>query len=167
MKRLVAIWVGVFVTLLWSSSYILNKVVFEEGITPITLAGLRYSIAVLVMYAISIVLRSRQKKVNKQKEINTITSKLTMKHYFLLGITGYVMAQGLQYAGQFFISPTQTRNFESGSLIGIGFVLLSSVGYTINLRATRYYISNNLAQVKELVLRPMFIGAVFMVFLDY
>ncbi|MCM3701455.1 DMT family transporter [Paenibacillus macerans] len=52
--------------------------------------------------------------------------------------------------------------FESGSLIGIGLVLLSSVGYTINLGATRHFISNNLAETKDLVLRPMFIGAVFM-----
>lgn len=104
------------------------------------------------------------------------------------------MAQGFQYAGLFYISPTQTSmmlsireiknrgifvgilgvmvgtflyyypwSFESGSLIGIGLVVLSSVGYTINLSATRYFVSNELAQVKDLVLRPMLIGAIFMV----
>ncbi|MGZ7443471.1 DMT family transporter [Paenibacillus sp. TH7-28] len=206
MNRLVAVWVGVFVTFLWSSSYILNKVAFEEGISTLMLAGLRYSIAVLVMYLISTAVRLRQRTIHKNNRIDGATSKLKMKHYLLLGITGYVMAQGLQYAGQFFISPTQTSmmlsignnllvilldilwlravkshgilvgifgitmgivmyyypwEFEFGSLIGIGFVLLSSVGYTINLGATRHFMSNNLAETKDLVLRPMFIGAVF------
>lgn len=207
MKRFAAIWVGIFVTFLWSSSYILNKLAFEEGISPVTLAGLRYTIAVCVMYIFSVILRARHKKVEKQSQVTATTSKLKWKHYVLLGITGYVMAQGLQYVGQFFISPTQTSmmlsignnllvvlldilwlrevknrgvlggifgltlaillyyypwDFNSGSLIGIGFVLLSSVGYTINLGATRYFISKNLAQVKDLILRPMLIGAVFM-----
>lgn len=205
MNRMAAMGVGVFVTFLWSTSYILNKLAFQEGISPFMLAGLRYSVAVFVMYVLSHIVLLSRGSVPKDK---AATSKLKVRHYIFLGMAGYVMAQGLQYAGQYFISPTQTSmmlsignnlfvilldalwlreaksrgvlvgilgitistilyyfpwNFETGSLIGIGFVLLSSLGYTINLGATRYYISNNHAQVKDLVLRPMFIGAIFMV----
>jgi drug/metabolite transporter (DMT)-like permease len=210
MSRTVAVWIGVFVTFLWSSSYILNKLAFNEGISPIMLAGLRYSIAVIAIFILSYFLQRRK---NRREQHSTVTkvpeTKLKMWHYILLGITGYLMAQGLQYAGQYFISPTQTSmmlsignnlfiilldiiwlrevksrgifigvfglivgiilyyypwHFETGALIGIGLVLLSSIGYSINLMANRYFISNGMAQAKHLVLRPMLIGALFMVF---
>lgn len=69
------------------------------------LAGLRYTIAVLVLVLISYFWNKRRRST--QSESATAT-RLSMKQYLLLGITGYLMAQGLQYAGQFFISPTQT-----------------------------------------------------------
>lgn len=42
MPRWIAVCPALFVTLLWSTSYILNKWAFAEGIGPVTLAGLRH-----------------------------------------------------------------------------------------------------------------------------
>ncbi|CAI6048533.1 hypothetical protein PAECIP112173_01297 [Paenibacillus sp. JJ-100] len=213
MSRAVAIWIGVFVTFLWSSSYILNKLAFDEGISPFMLAGLRYAIAVIVIFLLSFFLqRSKKRRDQHYTATKGPDTKLKMPHFILLGITGYLMAQGLQYAGQYFISPTQTSmmlsignnlfiilldilwlrevksrgifigvfglivgitlyyypwNFETGALIGIGLVLLSSIGYSIHLMANRYFISHSMAQAKHLVLRPMLIGAFFMVFIGF
>lgn len=46
----------VLVTVLWSSSYILNQWAFAEGIRSLTLAGLRYCLAVLCMLALGLAL---------------------------------------------------------------------------------------------------------------
>lgn len=193
-KRLLAIMVGIFVTLLWSSSYFVNKVAFEEGVGPITLAGMRYTVAALVLVLLST-------KRNKNKSLE----RLSIKQTILLGLTGYMMGQGLQYAGQFYLSPTQTSlllNIGNTTLVaivasiaikerlklvtwvgmfgvmvgagsyyypwdlgredilGIIFVLLSSLGYAIHLTWTRHLLKDQQRSPKELVMKPMMIGAV-------
>jgi drug/metabolite transporter (DMT)-like permease len=52
--RFFAVLAAILVTLLWSSSYFLNVVAFNEGISPMTLAGLRYTIAAVVLFTISV-----------------------------------------------------------------------------------------------------------------
>jgi drug/metabolite transporter (DMT)-like permease len=109
MIRPLALLAAVFVTVLWSSSYILNKYAFAEGIGPFTLAGMRYSAAVFTLWAI---VRLRERRNNKAASESAAApdadKRLGWKHYLILGLTGFLLAQGLQYAGQYFVTPTQT-----------------------------------------------------------
>ena len=98
MKRK-ALLAAIVTTLLWSGSYILNKLAFQGDVGPLTLSGLRYLIASLVL----LILTSQQ----KTKEIQPLPPWLMI----LLGILGYAMAQGLQYVGQTFLNPTQSSLF--------------------------------------------------------
>lgn len=43
---------AVVTTLLWSGSYILNKLAFQGGIGPLTLSGLRYLLASLFLFCL-------------------------------------------------------------------------------------------------------------------
>ncbi len=100
MKKQLAILGAVLVTLLWSTSYFINKIAFGLQIGPLMLAGIRYFLAgffTLISF----------KFTNKNKQTNSVT-KLSFIQLLLLGVTGFAMAQGLQYAGQKFLIPTQT-----------------------------------------------------------
>jgi drug/metabolite transporter (DMT)-like permease len=88
-------------TLLWSGSYILNKFAFQDGVGPLTLSGLRYMIASLVLFCIG----SRKRQAEREK--------LPLSMVVLLGVLGYAVAQGLQYVGQTFLTPTQSSLFLS------------------------------------------------------
>lgn len=110
--KLVAIISAVFVTLLWSSSYFLNVYAFNEGVGPLTLAGLRYGVAFIVLYLLSL-----RKREEKEKP-----GKISWNYILLLGISGYLVAQGFQYWGQFYITPTQTSlllNIGNTSIVAI------------------------------------------------
>ena len=96
-----ALLMAVVTTLLWSGSYILNKLAFQGGIAPLTLSGLRYLFAALFLFCISG--RKKGKPVYK----------LPLYMIVLLGILGYAVAQGLQYIGQSYLTPTQSSLFLS------------------------------------------------------
>ena len=47
-----AVWAALLVTVLWSSSWVLIRIgLDDEGLPPITFAGLRYTVAALVLIA--------------------------------------------------------------------------------------------------------------------
>ena len=100
MKRRALIF-AVVTTFLWSGSYILNKLAFQSNIGPLTLSGLRYLIASLFLLAIG-----RRKR---QKAGGTLSPRMVV----LLGLLGYAVAQGLQYVGQSYLTPTQSSLFLS------------------------------------------------------
>ncbi|NLI21832.1 MAG: EamA/RhaT family transporter, partial [Clostridiales bacterium] len=56
MKRK-ALWMAAVTTLLWSGSYILNKLAFGGGIGPLTLSGLRYVLAALLLMGVRLIRR--------------------------------------------------------------------------------------------------------------
>jgi drug/metabolite transporter (DMT)-like permease len=85
--RVRAIVEALFVTFLWSSSYILTKFGLMD-IDPLTLVGLRYLIASLVLIPIAL----------KRKEHMKITGDSWWK-LAVLGFLGYTVAQGLQCVG--------------------------------------------------------------------
>jgi drug/metabolite transporter (DMT)-like permease len=97
MKRNALI-MAVVTTLLWAGSYILNKLAFQEGIGPLTLSGLRYLLASAILFACGAGKRDVQAKPM------TISPWMIV----LLGLLGYAAAQGLQYVGQSFLTPTQS-----------------------------------------------------------
>ena len=88
---------AVLTTVLWSGSYLLNKLAFNEGIGPLTLSGLRYLLAALLLMGITRVRKAKPKG-----------DKLPFAMLLLLGLTGYAIAQGLQYMGQAHLTPTQS-----------------------------------------------------------
>ena len=194
MKRKALI-MAVVTTVLWSGSYILNKLAFQGGIGPLTLSGLRYLIASLFLFCLG----SRR----KQKEYH----KLPLYLIILLGVLGYAVAQGLQYVGQSYLTPTQSSLFLSVgntilvmildmlwlrenqtkgdffklifliagitmyyypwgstdlSIIGMIFMLLSSVGYALNMTLTRRIVTKKHIHTKTLVAQTMLVGSVIM-----
>ena len=100
MKRK-ALFMAVITTVLWSGSYILNKLAFQGGIGPLTLSGLRYLLAALLLFGLG--------RGNKQGG-NHI---LPLRMIILLGFLGYAVSQGLQYVGQSYLTPTQSSLFLS------------------------------------------------------
>lgn len=199
-NKFFAILIAVFVTLLWASSYILNKIVFNDSVIgPLTLSGLRYFIASITIAIAIFIWRSFR---HERKRTDTI--QLNGLQYISLGFFGFFLAQGMQYVGQFFITPTQTSlilclgnilivlfidvfwlkeiknravyyfafgvaisvlvyyypwNLSVADIIGVLFVLLSSVGYAIHLSYSRHVIANKQMRVEDVVVKPMLIGA--------
>lgn len=108
----IALSTAVLVTLLWSTSYILNKLAFQSNIGSFTLAGLRYAVSAVTL----LLVRAVYMRPNIPKYVEDTStaqsdkqhSGIKFAHILLLGVTGYLMAQGLQYAGQMLITPTQT-----------------------------------------------------------
>lgn len=95
MKRR-ALAMAIVTTVLWSGSYIVNQYAFREGIGPLTLSGLRYLAASLLL----LIMSAGQKHAARRS--------LSVGTMILLGILGYAIAQGLQYVGQASLTPTQS-----------------------------------------------------------
>ncbi|MHA1924842.1 MAG: DMT family transporter [Candidatus Thorarchaeota archaeon] len=84
-------WLAVLtITVLWASSLILAKIVFEE-LTPITFVALRYTLACPILIPIAHFARRRQESLNNSR-----------KHWKLLvvaGLAGPFLSQVMQYIG--------------------------------------------------------------------
>ena len=188
-----ALLMAVATTFLWAGSYIVNKLAFQGGIGPLTLSGLRYLLASLILLGI------HQKKGKKQAH------PLAPRIIILLGILGYAVAQGLQYVGQSYLTPTQSSLFlsvgntalvmlvdmlwlrenqsrwdqlkflflilgislyyypwdaASFSWQGMLFMLLSSIGYALNMTFNRRLLTEKRADTMSLVAKPMMVGGI-------
>ena len=97
-----ALAVAVFTTLLWSGSYIVNKVAFAQGIGPLTLSGMRYTIGGLVLM------------LTIRREAG---EKLPMKFGLMQGLLCYLIGQGFQYIGQSLTSPTMASLILNSGLV--------------------------------------------------
>lgn len=113
MTRWTAVCMALFVTFLWATSYILNKWAFAEGIGPLTLAGMRYALAAVTLGIVRLATGARQGAPAPD------SVKLSLWQYAALGLAGYVVAQGLQYVGQYWVTPTQ-----AGMALSVGNSLL-------------------------------------------
>lgn len=87
-----AVLLALLVTFLWSSSFVLIKFGLEDGLPPITFAGLRYSFGFLTL--LLLVLLNR----NHRELINSVSRKLWLK-LILLGILFYTITQGANFLG--------------------------------------------------------------------
>jgi len=95
-----AVLISLLVTFLWSSSFILVKVGFSE-INPLALVSYRYFIASCILMGYVL--------LYKRPSLRSFTAeKLAM--FILLAIMGYVLAQGLQVFGLFYL-PAITVTF--------------------------------------------------------
>ena len=84
-KRLHALIEALLVTFLWSTSYILIKIGLRE-LNPIAFAAYRYTLASIVLITFTL---------TRYKSRNLEIRQLLI--FLVLGITGYFIAQGLQF----------------------------------------------------------------------
>ena len=103
--RLRATLEALLVTFLWSSSYVLTKFGLTD-IEPLTLAGLRYLVASVVL--IPIALRSGEHR--------KISADAWWK-LAVLGILGYTVAQGLQCVGLSYLPAVTVTLIVTAELI--------------------------------------------------
>ena len=89
-----AIIIALFVTLLWSTSFILIKWGLYE-IPPLTFAGLRYSLAFFVLVPFAL----RSSTLTEIKNLQ----KNDWRNLFLLGVLFYSITQGAQFVGLYFL----------------------------------------------------------------
>ena len=190
-----ALALAVLTTALWSGSYIFNKFAFQQRIGPLTLSGFRYLLASLLLSLPDI----GKKQATGQAP--------HFKAVILLGLLGYAAAQGLQYMGQSYLTPTQSSLFlaagnttcvllvdrfwlrenqgwrdfggmllmilgiilyyspfdgASFSAAGTLFMVLSSVGYALNLTFNRSLLKSGRVAPRLLAARPMLLGSLVM-----
>lgn len=94
--RLLAILQAVFVTFLWSTSWVLIKIGLKNHLPPLTFAGLRYTIAFICLIPVILF----------RKEEFTQLKKLTpgdIKKLAFLGIVFYTLTQGTQFLSLAFL----------------------------------------------------------------
>ena len=122
--RMKAIFEALFVTFLWSSSYILTKFGLVN-IQPLTLVGLRYLIASLALIPIALS-RGEHKK---------ITGDAWWK-LGVLGVLGYTVAQGLQCVGLFYlpsVSVTLILNFTPITVLLLNLALTGEAARALDI----------------------------------
>lgn len=115
--RLKAILQALFVTLTWATSWILIKWGLQD-IPPLLFAGLRYTIAALILLVIWFLSPER-------KLFHTISKRDWMK-IVLLGIVYYAMTQGAQFLGLKTL-PAVTVNL----ILGLSTILVALLGTII------------------------------------
>lgn len=80
----------IIVTVLWASSLIFAKIVFSEGVGPITFVGLRYTIACPFLLVMTL-------KHRKTQTVNDLREN--WKILLIVGLSGPFISQTLQYIG--------------------------------------------------------------------
>jgi drug/metabolite transporter (DMT)-like permease len=129
---------ALFVTFLWSTSWVLIKIGLQASLPPITFAGLRYFIAFLCLFPF-ILFNSTHRKTMRD------FSRSTWVHLAILGIVFYAITQGAQFISLAFL-PAATLslllnfspifvamssgfiNKEPPSIIQWSGILLSTIG---------------------------------------
>lgn len=83
---------ALFVTFLWSTSWVLIKIGLSDDLPPLTFAGLRYSLAALVLCA------ALASSGERRREL-AATSPATRRRLLVLGLVMYALTQGAQFVG--------------------------------------------------------------------
>ena len=83
---------ALLVTFLWASSFILIKFGLEDGLPPITFAGLRYSFGFITLFLLVISNR------NHRDSLRSVSGKMWIK-LIVLGILFYTLTQGANFLG--------------------------------------------------------------------
>lgn len=153
---------ALFVTFLWSTSWVLIKIGLQASLPPITFAGLRYFIAFLCLIPFILVNPTHRK-------VLLTLSGLNWRKLALLGVIFYTLTQGAQFASLAFL-PAATLslmlNFspifiailsgyltnESPSIIQWGGIILSVVGAVV------YFLPLNIPSGQALGLLIALIG---------
>ncbi len=86
-----AVLAALFVTMLWSSSWVIIRVgMVDEDLPPLTFAGLRYAIAALVLVAVTATLPRTRAELRAM-------SGATVGRLAMLGVVFYAITQGAQF----------------------------------------------------------------------
>jgi len=107
------------VTVLWSSSYVLIKWELSE-IPPLYFATLRYALAFLVLLGVDAAASRRDPRGQPSWKKPTLL-------LIAIGISGYTVAQGLQFVGLYYLPAVTTSlllNFTPFFVLVIGWALI-------------------------------------------
>lgn len=94
--HLKAVILALFVTFLWSTSWVFIKIGLQASLPPVTFAGLRYTLAFLCLLPIVLMKPSHRQMIK-------IFSKYTWSQLVLLGLVFYTITQGAQFVGLAFL----------------------------------------------------------------
>lgn len=83
---------ALFVTFLWSTSWVLIKIGLSDDLPPLTFAGLRYTLAAMVLGAVLV------RSPTHRAELASITPA-TRRRLAALGVVLYALTQGAQFIG--------------------------------------------------------------------
>jgi len=111
--RLSAILQAIFVTFLWSTSWVLIKIGLRGNLPPITFAGLRYALAALCLAPFVLFNPSHRAALGKISRPDWL--RLT-----LLGIVFYTLAQGAQYISLAYLPAVMVNLLLNFSPIFVG-----------------------------------------------
>jgi drug/metabolite transporter (DMT)-like permease len=119
--RILSLIEALFVTFLWSSSYVLIRIGLKE-INPLAFAAYRYFLASLILL-IPFYLQFRKNK----------TGRFNIKQvsvFLVLGFTGFFIAQGFQFLGLFFLNSvtvTFILNLTPLFVLGLSILFLNEL----------------------------------------
>lgn len=83
---------ALFVTFLWSTSWVLIKIGLSDDLRPLTFAGLRYTLAAVVLCGVLAASPVRRREL-------AVTSWATRRRLAGLGLVMYALTQGSQFVG--------------------------------------------------------------------
>jgi drug/metabolite transporter (DMT)-like permease len=83
---------ALLVTFLWSTSWVLIKIGLDDELQPLTFAGLRYSLAAVLLLALLV------RSPERRRELAS-TSTRTRVQLVVLGLVLYALTQGAQFVG--------------------------------------------------------------------
>jgi len=148
--ELLAILEALFVTFLWSSSYVLTKFALVE-VTPLLFAAIRYTMASLILVAMNLRAGGRNSMCPNKRDLPLIA---------LAGILGYTVAQGFQIVGLSYLPATMVSlilNFTPVFVLVMEMVLLKEspagvqvLGVGVAVAGAILYFSEYLAPVSPL-----------------
>ena len=120
-----AILLALFVTFLWSTSWLLIRAGLQD-IPPLTFAALRYTIAASVLWGVSLSTR-------KARGITTLPRRFLPK-LFLLGIVFYSITQASQFVALNHLNATTLSLLLTFSTVIAAIVARASLGERIRIR---------------------------------
>lgn len=91
-----AVLLALFVTFLWSTSWVLIKIGLQASLPPVTFAGLRYTVAFLCLLPFVLMNKSHRQLIRD-------FSKSTWLQLILLGLVFYTITHGAQFIGLAFL----------------------------------------------------------------
>lgn len=126
---------ALFVTFLWSTSFIIIKWGLAE-LPPLTYAGLRYTIAFFCFFPF--ILKSEY--ISEIKQLN----KFEWRKLILLGIVFYSLTQGAQFLGLWLLPSVTVSlmlNFTPLIVAGLGYLMLNEKPTTLQLTGAIIFIA--------------------------
>lgn len=91
-----AVFQALFVTFLWSTSWVLIKIGLAAELPPVTFAGLRYTLAFLCLFPLTLFNREHARTIRG-------LSKQKWRDLIVLGVALYTLTQGAQFVGLAFL----------------------------------------------------------------
>jgi drug/metabolite transporter (DMT)-like permease len=89
-SHLKAVSQALFVTFLWSTSWVLIKIGIKENLPPVTFAGLRYTLAFFCLMPLILLNKKYRMELRKISSFNLV-------HLTILGVVFYAITQGAQF----------------------------------------------------------------------